>query len=95
MEPDMTTLGKIAGDGFRWNFRRPQESWKRSRRRAARYNSGTYKRKSMSLAAGLATVEYLDKQRFHLKINEMGNTLRSALAELQMAGRSWTIPCPA
>ena len=46
------------------------------------YNSGTYNGNPMSLAAGMATIEYLDKQRFHLKVNEMGNTLRSALAEL-------------
>ena len=83
VEPDMTTLGKIAGGGLPLGiFGGRRDIMETVAPQGGVYNSGTYNGNPMSLAAGLATVEYLDKQRFHLKINEMGNTLRSALVEL-------------
>lgn len=83
IEPDMTTLGKIAGGGLPLGiFGGRKDIMEKVAPQGGVYNSGTYNGNPLSLAAGMATVEYLDKQRVHIKVNEMGNTLRGALVEL-------------
>jgi glutamate-1-semialdehyde 2,1-aminomutase len=83
VEPDMTTLGKIAGGGLPLGiFGGRKDIMEKVAPQGGVYNSGTYNGNPLSLAAGMATVEYLDKQRVHIKVNEMGNTLRGALVEL-------------
>lgn len=46
------------------------------------YQAGTFNGNPLSLAAGMATLEYLDKARVHRKLNEAGNALRGGLSEL-------------
>jgi len=46
------------------------------------YQAGTFNGNPLSLAAGMATVECLDRQRAHIRLNEAGEALRQALAEL-------------
>jgi glutamate-1-semialdehyde 2,1-aminomutase len=83
VEPDMTTLGKIAGGGLPIGiFGGRRDIMEKISPQGGVYQAGTFNGNPLSLAAGMAMVEYLDKQRIHLKLNENGNSLRSALVEL-------------
>ncbi len=83
VEPDMTTLGKIAGGGLPIGiFGGKKEIMEMVAPQGGVYQAGTFNGNPLSLAAGMAMVEYLDKNRIHLKLNEAGNALRQALAEL-------------
>jgi glutamate-1-semialdehyde 2,1-aminomutase len=83
VEPDMTTLGKIAGGGLPIGiFGGKREIMEMVAPQGGVYQAGTFNGNPLSLAAGMAMVEYLDKNRVHLKLNEAGNALRQALAEL-------------
>jgi glutamate-1-semialdehyde 2,1-aminomutase len=83
VEPDMTTLGKIAGGGLPIGiFGGRKEIMEMVAPQGGVYQAGTFNGNPLSLAAGMAMVEYLDKNRVHLKLNEAGNALRQALAEL-------------
>jgi glutamate-1-semialdehyde 2,1-aminomutase len=83
IEPDMTTLGKIAGGGLPIGiFGGRRDIMEKIAPQGGVYQAGTFNGNPMSLAAGMATVEYLDRQRIHFKLNENGAALRSALTEL-------------
>jgi glutamate-1-semialdehyde 2,1-aminomutase len=83
IEPDMTTLGKIAGGGLPIGiFGGKKEIMEQVAPQGGVYQAGTFNGNPLSLTAGMATVDYLDKQRVHIKLNESGEALRQALAEL-------------
>ena len=83
IEPDMTTLGKIAGGGLPIGiFGGRKDIMETVAPQGGVYQAGTFNGNPLSLTAGMAMVEYLDKQRIHLKLNENGNAIRSALTEL-------------
>jgi glutamate-1-semialdehyde 2,1-aminomutase len=83
VEPDMTTLGKIAGGGLPIGiFGGRREIMENIAPQGGVYQAGTFNGNPLSLAAGMAMVEYCDKNRVHLKLNEAGEALRQALAEL-------------
>ena len=83
VEPDMTTLGKIAGGGLPIGiFGGKKEIMEMVAPRGGVYQAGTFNGNPLSLAAGMAMVEYLDKNRVLLKLNETGDALRQALTEL-------------
>jgi glutamate-1-semialdehyde 2,1-aminomutase len=93
VEPDMTTLGKIAGGGLPIGiFGGKKEIMEMVAPQGGVYQAGTFNGNPLSLAAGMAMVEYLDKNRIHLKLNEAGNALRQALAELlRRMGPGYTV----
>jgi glutamate-1-semialdehyde 2,1-aminomutase len=83
VEPDMTTLGKIAGGGLPIGiFGGRKEIMENIAPQGGVYQAGTFNGNPLSLAAGMAMVEYCDENRVHLKLNEAGEALRQALAEL-------------
>lgn len=83
VDPDLTTLGKIAGGGLPIGI---FGGWKDIMEMVAPqgevYQAGTFNGNPLSLAAGMAMVEYLDKNRVHMKLNEAGEALRQAMTEL-------------
>ncbi len=93
VEPDMTTLGKIAGGGLPIGiFGGRKDIMEMVAPRGGVYQAGTFNGNPLSLAAGMAMVEYLDKNRAHIKLNEAGEALRQALAELlRRMGLSYTV----
>ncbi len=93
VEPDMTTLGKVAGGGLPIGiFGGSQEIMEMVAPQGGVYQAGTFNGNPLSLAAGMATIEYLDKNRVHLKLNEAGDALRRALAELlRRMGLDYTV----
>jgi glutamate-1-semialdehyde 2,1-aminomutase len=83
VEPDLTTLGKVAGGGLPIGiFGGNKEIMEMVAPGGGVYQAGTFNGNPLSLAAGLAMVEYLEKGRVHLKLNETGDALRQALSEL-------------
>jgi glutamate-1-semialdehyde 2,1-aminomutase len=83
VEPDMTTLGKIAGGGLPIGiFGGKKEIMEMVAPQGGVYQAGTFNGNPLSLAAGMAMVEYLDSSRAYVKLNETGDSLRKALAEL-------------
>ncbi|WP_174591184.1 glutamate-1-semialdehyde 2,1-aminomutase [Methanocella conradii] len=83
VEPDMTTLGKIAGGGLPIGiFGGRRDIMEKVAPSGDVYQAGTFNGNPLSLAAGMATLEYLDKARVHRKLNEAGNALRGGLSEL-------------
>jgi glutamate-1-semialdehyde 2,1-aminomutase len=83
VEPDLTTLGKIAGGGLPIGiFGGKKEIMEKVAPQGGVYQAGTFNGNPLSLAAGLAMIEHIDKERVHLKLNETGEALRQALTEL-------------
>jgi glutamate-1-semialdehyde 2,1-aminomutase len=83
VEPDMTTLGKIAGGGLPIGiFGGKKEIMEMVAPQGGVYQAGTFNGNPLSLAAGMAMVEYLDSSRAYVKLNETGDSLRKALVEL-------------
>jgi len=83
VEPDLTTLGKIAGGGLPVGiFGGRREIMEQVAPQGGVYNAGTFNGNPLSLAAGLATVETLERERVHGKLNEKGRALGQALADM-------------
>ena len=81
--PDLTTLGKIAGGGLPIGiFGGRKDIMEKIAPQGGVYQAGTFNGNPLSLSAGMAMLEYCDKNRVHLKLNETGETLRQALEEL-------------
>ncbi len=91
--PDLRTLGKIIGGGFpagAYGGRRdimervatPPESASSHEQKI--FSSGTYSGNPISMIAGLATIEELEKPGFYKKLDGKGDRIRSGL--LKMAG---------
>ena len=81
--PDMTTLGKIIGGGFPIGVvggRR--ELLEMVAPSGGIYQAGTFNGSPTSLAAGMATLDVLEKERVLERLNANGDELRKALSEI-------------
>ncbi len=88
VDPDLTTLGKIAGGGLPIGvFGGKKEIMESVAPQGGVYNAGTFNGNPLSLAAGLATVETLQKEGVHWKLNDkckkFGQTLTDTMRELK------------
>jgi glutamate-1-semialdehyde 2,1-aminomutase len=81
--PDMTTLGKIIGGGFPIGVvggRR--ELLEMVAPSGGIYQAGTFNGSPTSLAAGMATLDVLEKERVLERLNATGDELRKALSQI-------------
>lgn len=81
--PDMTTLGKIIGGGFPIGVvggRR--ELMEMVAPSGGIYQAGTFNGSPTSLAAGMATLDVLEKELVLEKLNSRGDELRKALSQI-------------
>jgi len=80
--PDLTTLGKIIGGGFPIGIfggkRRLLEQVSPS---GGVYQAGTFNGSPVSLAAGMATLDVLEKEKVLERLNIVGDSMRKALQE--------------
>jgi glutamate-1-semialdehyde 2,1-aminomutase len=88
VDPDLTTLGKIAGGGLPIGiFGGRKEIMEAVAPQGGVYNAGTFNGNPLSLAAGMATVETLQKEGVHWRINDkakkLGQTLTDMMRELK------------
>ncbi len=80
--PDMTTLGKILGGGFHIGvIGGKREIMENISPAGAVYQAGTFNGSPVSMAAGLAVIDTLKKEKVHEKVNKAGDSLRSALSD--------------
>ncbi len=93
VDPDMTTLGKIAGGGLPIGiFGGRKDIMEKVAPQGGVYQAGTFNGNPLSLAAGLAMVEHLEKTRVQIKMNDECNSLRQAMAELlRRMGLNYTV----
>lgn len=83
IDPDMTTLGKIAGGGLPIGiFGGRKDIMDNVAPQGGVYSAGTYNGHPLSLAAGLAAIEAIDHERVHRKVNEMGASLWQSLTDM-------------
>jgi len=83
IKPDLTTLGKIIGGGFPIGvFGGRADLMDRVAPGGAIYQAGTFNGSPASLAAGLATLDVMEKENTLHKLNRMGAEMRSALKEI-------------
>jgi glutamate-1-semialdehyde 2,1-aminomutase len=83
VEPDMTTLGKIAGGGLPIGiFGGRKDIMDNVAPQGGVYSAGTYNGHPLSLAAGLAAIDTIDRERVHRKVNEMGASLWQSLTDM-------------
>jgi glutamate-1-semialdehyde 2,1-aminomutase len=88
VDPDLTTLGKIAGGGLPIGiFGGRRDIMEAVAPQGGVYNAGTFNGNPLSLAAGLATVETLQNEGVHWKLNDkckrFGQTLTDTMRELK------------
>jgi glutamate-1-semialdehyde 2,1-aminomutase len=88
IDPDLTTLGKIAGGGLPIGiFGGRKDIMEAVAPQGGVYNAGTFNGNPLSLTAGLATVETLQKEGVHWKLNDkckkFGQTLTDMMRELK------------
>ncbi len=88
VDPDLTTLGKIAGGGLPIGiFGGRKDIMESVAPQGGVYNAGTFNGNPLSLAAGLATVDTLQKEGVHWKLNDkckrFGQTLTDTMRELK------------
>lgn len=80
--PDMTTLGKVLGGGFHIGVIGGKCEIMENISPSGRvYQAGTFNGSPISMAAGLAVISTLEKERVHEKVNKIGDSLRSALSD--------------
>jgi glutamate-1-semialdehyde 2,1-aminomutase len=83
VRPDLTTLGKIAGGGLPLGvFGGRREIMERVAPAGDIYQAGTFNGNPLSLAAGMATVDFLKKAGVHAKVNTAAEELRRSIAEI-------------
>ncbi|MGC9516053.1 aminotransferase class III-fold pyridoxal phosphate-dependent enzyme, partial [Methanocrinis sp.] len=81
--PDMTTLGKIIGGGFPIGIvGGRQELMEMVAPSGGIYQAGTFNGSPTSLAAGMATLDVLEKERVLERLNSRGDELRRSLSEI-------------
>jgi glutamate-1-semialdehyde 2,1-aminomutase len=81
--PDLTTLGKIAGGGFPIGiFGGRRDLMEKVAPSGGIYQAGTFNGSPVALTAGLATLDYLEKERVLDKLNSRGEEMRRALSEI-------------
>ncbi len=81
--PDMTTLGKIIGGGFPIGVvggRR--ELMEMVAPSGGIYQAGTFNGSPTSLAAGMATLDVLEREKVLERLNSRGDNLRKALSDI-------------
>lgn len=83
IKPDLTTLGKIIGGGFPIGvFGGRGDLMDHVAPGGAIYQAGTFNGSPVSLAAGLATLDVLEKEDTLHKLNRTAEGMRSALKEI-------------
>ncbi len=83
IKPDLTTLGKIIGGGFPIGvFGGRADLMDRVAPGGPIYQAGTFNGSPVSLAAGLATLDVMEKEDTLSKLNRTGEMMRSRLAEI-------------
>ncbi len=81
--PDLTTLGKIIGGGFPIGiFGGKRSLLEQVAPSGGIYQAGTFNGSPVSLAAGMATLDVLEKERALERLNVVGDSLRKALQEM-------------
>ena len=81
--PDMTTLGKIIGGGFPIGVvGGKRELMEMVAPSGGIYQAGTFNGSPTSLAAGMATLDVLEKERVLERLNSTGDDLRKALSQI-------------
>ncbi len=83
--PDLTTLGKAMANGFPiaavCGKAEIMDHFK-TRAGGDTYFAGTYNGNSVSVAAALAVIDFLERQAVHAHLARLGERLRAALAEI-------------
>lgn len=83
IKPDLTTLGKIIGGGFPIGvFGGRADLMDRVAPGGPIYQAGTFNGSPASMAAGLATLDVMEKEDTLNKLNRTGEMMRSRLAEI-------------
>jgi len=83
IKPDLTTLGKIIGGGFPIGiFGGRGDLLDQVAPGGAIYQAGTFNGSPVSLAAGLATLDVMEKEDTLSKLNRTSEEMRSALKEI-------------
>ena len=83
IKPDLTTLGKIIGGGFPIGiFGGRADLMDNGGPSGAIYQAGTFNGSPASLAAGLATLDVMEKEDILKKLNLSGEMMRSGLEEI-------------
>ncbi|HID26343.1 MAG TPA: glutamate-1-semialdehyde-2,1-aminomutase [Methanosarcinales archaeon] len=81
--PDITTLGKIIGGGFPIGiFGGRKEIMSLVSPSGGVYQAGTFNGSPISLSAGLAVLNFLEKEKVIDKINKVGDALRKSLKDI-------------
>ncbi len=81
--PDMTTLGKVLGGGFHIGVIGGKREIMENISPAGKvYQAGTFNGSPVSMAAGLAVINTLKKEKVHEKVNKAGDCLRTALGDI-------------
>ncbi|HUI40170.1 MAG TPA: glutamate-1-semialdehyde 2,1-aminomutase [Methanothrix sp.] len=81
--PDLTTLGKIIGGGFPIGvFGGRRDLMEQVAPSGGIYQAGTFNGSPVSLAAGMATLDLLEKDSALEKLNRAGDEMRSSLKEI-------------
>ncbi|HII07053.1 MAG TPA: glutamate-1-semialdehyde 2,1-aminomutase [Methanotrichaceae archaeon] len=81
--PDMTTLGKIIGGGFPIGVvGGKRELMEKVAPIGGIYQAGTFNGSPTSLAAGMATLDVLEKERILERLNSTGDDMRKALSQI-------------
>jgi glutamate-1-semialdehyde 2,1-aminomutase len=80
--PDMTTLGKILGGGLPIGVIGGRKKIMENISPAGKvYQAGTFNGHPLSMAAALATLNVLKRDKVHEKVNRMGDSLRTMLRD--------------
>jgi glutamate-1-semialdehyde 2,1-aminomutase len=83
VKPDMTILGKIVGGGFPIGvFGGKREIMEKIAPCGDVYQAGTFSGNPVSLTAGMATIEVLEDEKVHERIDVMGERMREGLREI-------------
>jgi glutamate-1-semialdehyde 2,1-aminomutase len=83
IKPDLTTLGKIIGGGFPVGiFGGRRDLMEQVAPGGGIYQAGTFNGSPVSLAAGMATLDVLEKENVLEKLNATGKQLRKGLQEI-------------
>jgi glutamate-1-semialdehyde 2,1-aminomutase len=81
--PDLTTLGKIVGGGFPIGiFGGRRDLIEQVAPSGGIYQAGTFNGSPVSLAAGLATLDVMEKEKTLERLNAAGDEMRKALREI-------------
>jgi len=81
--PDLTTLGKIIGGGFPIGiFGGKRSLMEQVAPSGGIYQAGTFNGSPVSLAAGMATLDVLEKEKVLERLNAVGDSMREALQEM-------------